>query len=255
MPELLKNEKDFVVPGEKIVESMDYIPGRNCFRDGNAIRSKKIGVVSVAGRVISIIPLNGTYAPKVGDMILGEVIDIQSNGWVVDIGIAHSAYLPLSGIREFIDTTRTQLSSVYNIGDLIYSKISNLNGPDSIHLSMDDVRCRKLRGGRVLDINAAKVPRLIGREGSMIRMIKDKTRCNICVGQNGIIWMDGENQDIALEAIGEIERQPQQDGLTDKIAAMLDSRVKPLQTQTMVTNSTAAEKPSPTGPEPEVAGE
>jgi len=228
MTDLLKNEKDFVVPGEKIVESMDYIPGRNCFRDGNAIKSKKIGVVTIINRVISIIPLNGTYIPKAGDMVLGEVVDIQSNGWIVDIGIAHSAYLPLSGIREFIDTTRTQLSSVYSIGDLMYAKISVLNGPDSIHLSMDDVRCRKIRGGRVLEINPAKVPRLIGREGSMIRIIKDKTRCNICVGQNGLIWMDGENQDIALEAIHEIESQPQQDGLTDKISAMLDSKIKPL---------------------------
>lgn len=230
--ELLKNERDFVVPGEKIVESMDYIPGRSCFRDGNAIKSKKIGVVSIANRVISVIPLNGTYMPRVGDMVIGEVIDIQSNGWVVDIGIAHSAYLPLSGIREFIDTTRTQLSSVYAIGELIYSKISSINNPDSIHLSMDDIRCRKLRGGRVLEINAAKVPRLIGREGSMIRMIKDKTRCNISVGQNGIIWMDGENQDIALEAIKTIERLPQQDGLTDKISAMLDIKIKPAQAQT-----------------------
>ncbi len=245
MADLLKNEKDFVVPGEKIVESMDYIPGRNCFRDGNAIKSKKIGIVSIANRVISIIPLNGTYMPKVGDMILGEVIDIQSNGWVVDIGIAHSAYLPLSGIREFIDTTRTQLNSVYNVGDLMYARVSNLVGPDSIHLSMDDVRCRKLRAGRVLEINAAKVPRLIGREGSMIRMIKDKTRCNICVGQNGMIWMDGENQDMALEAIREIERLPQQDGLTDKISAMLDSRLKPVQAQTTLANSVEAEKPGP----------
>jgi exosome complex component RRP4 len=79
----------------------------------------------------------------------------------------------------------------------------------------------------------------------MIRMIKEKTRCNICVGQNGIIWMDGENQDIALEAIHEIERLPQQDGLTDKISAMLDSRVKPPQTQAKITNGAAAENVDP----------
>lgn len=226
MAELLKGEKEFVVPGEKIVESMDYIPGRNCFREGSAIKSKKIGVVSVANRVISVIPLNGTYVPKPGDMVIGEVTDIQGNGWVLDIGIAHNAFLPLSGIREFIDTTRTQLSSVYAVGDLVYSKIGSINNPDSIHLSMDDVRCRKLRGGRVLEISAAKVPRLIGREGSMIRMIKDMTGCNICVGQNGVIWMDGMNQEVALEAITEIEEKPQQEGLTDKISAMLGSRVK-----------------------------
>lgn len=225
MTGLLKNEKEFVIPGDRIVESMDFIPGRNCFRDGNAIKSKKIGVVSVSNRVISVIPLNGTYIPRVDDMVIGEVTDIQSNGWIVDMGIAHNAFLPLSGIREFIDTTRTLLSNVYAVGDLIYTKISSQNNVDSFHLSMDDVRCRKLRGGRVLNISPAKVPRLIGREGSMIRMIKDRTACNICVGQNGVIWMDGENQEVALEAIREIDGKPQQDGLTDKISALLDSRL------------------------------
>ena len=226
MAEMLKNEREFAVPGEKLVESMEYIPGRNCYRDGNAIKAKRIGIVSVSNRVISIIPLNGTYVPRPGDMVIGEVSDIQNNGWIVDIGIAHSAYLPLSGIREFIDTTRTQLSSIYGIGDLIYSKISSINSPDSIHLSMDDVRCRKFRGGRVLEINPSKVPRLIGKEGSMIRTIKDKTGCIISVGQNGIIWIDGENQEVAIEAIRTVESMPQQDGLTDSISAMLDSKVK-----------------------------
>ena len=244
MSELLKNEKDFVIPGDSIVESMEFIPGRNCFRAGNAIKSKKIGIVSIANRVISVIPLNGTYVPKVGDMIIGEVSDIQGNGWVVDIGIAHSAYLPLSGIREFIDTTRTQLNSVYAVGDLIYSKISNINNTDSIHLSMDDVRCRKLKSGRVIRVSAAKVPRIIGREGSMIRMIKDKTGCNLSVGQNGIIWMDGPTHTIALEAIKDIEKSPQQDGLTDKISAMLDSRMPPKPPQAKLEPSAYSGEPA-----------
>ena len=31
MDKLIKNERDFVTPGDKIVESMEFLPGRNCF--------------------------------------------------------------------------------------------------------------------------------------------------------------------------------------------------------------------------------
>ncbi len=82
---LLKSDRDFVIPGDKLVETMDYLPGKNCFREGDSIFAKKIGLISVNGRVVSVIPLNEVYVAKPGDMVLGEVVDIQSNGWVVNI--------------------------------------------------------------------------------------------------------------------------------------------------------------------------
>ena len=54
---LLKKEREFVVPGDKIVDSMEFLPGKNCFRDGNSIYSKKVGIVSAMGRVVSVIAL------------------------------------------------------------------------------------------------------------------------------------------------------------------------------------------------------
>ena len=53
--------------------------------------------------MISVIPLSGVYVPKGGDMVIGKVQDIQSSGWVIDINSISDAYLPLSGVREFID--------------------------------------------------------------------------------------------------------------------------------------------------------
>ena len=50
----------------------------------------------------------------------------------------------------------------------------------------------KFRGGIIVDITPTKVPRLIGKKGSMINMIKDKTNCKIIVGQNGLVWVKGE---------------------------------------------------------------
>jgi len=215
-----KDEKrKLILPGEKVINSIDFLPGRNCFREGNSIYSKKLGMVQTKNRVISVIPLSGVYIAKAGDMVIGEIIDIQSNGWVVNVNSVHDGYLPLSGVRDFIDTSRTELSSVYALGDVIYAKISGASG-DSIHLSMQDARSRKFTTGRVAKISPVKVPRLIGKEGSMINIVKDKTKCKISVGQNGLIWLEGENEDKAIEIFRIIDEEAQKDGLTDRISKM-----------------------------------
>ncbi len=223
-PALLKKEREFVVPGEKIVKSMDYLPGRNCFREGDSIYAKRLGLVFIDSRVISLIPLNFAYIPKFGDMVIGEVVDIQENGWVVDIDSSCNAYLPLSGVREFIDTTKTRLSRVYAVGDLIYAKVSQVTDPDRVQISMKDMMSRKFRGGRLVSINPAKVPRLIGKQGSMIKLIKDKTGCRISVGQNGPVWLEGGKEDMAIKAIHLVEEESYIDGLTDRVSELLTGK-------------------------------
>lgn len=221
MSEILKKERDVVLPGDEIINSMDYLPGRNCYREGNSIYSKRIGLLNVHGRVISVIPLSGVYIPKPGDMVIGKVEEIQSNGWIVDINSVDSAYLPLSGIREFVDTSKTNMSKIYSIGDIIYSKI-NVANASSLQLSMMDSRARKFRTGRIERISPAKVPRLIGKDGSMINLIKDKTNCRINVGQNGLVWFEGEKENLVSESISIIERDAIYEGLTDRIAEILE---------------------------------
>jgi len=218
---LLKKERDFVIPGDKLIETMDYLPGKNCFRQGDSVYAKKIGLVSVNGRVVSVIPLNEVYIAKTGDMVIGEVKEVQSNGWVVDIKSTIEGYMPLSGVREFIDTTKTDLSKYYATGDVIYAKISVANH-STVHLSMDDSRARKFRSGRIIDFNPAKVPRLIGKQGSMISLIKGKTGCRISVGQNGLVWLEGDNEDLAIKAINLVENESYIEGLTDRISEILD---------------------------------
>jgi exosome complex component RRP4 len=227
MEELLKNERDFVVPGEKLVKSMEYLPGRNCYRDGEGLHAKKAGLVHVSGRVISVISLNGIYMPVKDDMIIGEVAEVQSNGWVINIGAPYQAYLPLSGVRGFIDPTKMDMSKIYEIGDLVYGKVKMVSSTWSIHISMFDRMCRKFSGGRMLTVNPAKVPRIIGKNGSMIDMIKRGTACRIVVGQNGIVWLEGETperENFALEIISTIQEKSHIEGLTSEIEKILQER-------------------------------
>jgi exosome complex component RRP4 len=91
---------------------------------------------------------------------------------------------------------------------------------------MQDPKSRKFRSGRIVSMSPAKVPRLIGKEGSMINVIKDKAGCRINVGQNGLVWFEGEKEDLVVDAIRLIEREAAMDGLTERVSSMLNSQEK-----------------------------
>ena len=92
---------------------------------------------------------------------------------------------------------------------------------------MKDSGLRKIEGGRLVTINHSKVSRVIGKQGSMITMLKNMTDCRITVGQNGTIWVDGddENADVASEAIRMIEEKAQSGNLTDKIEKFIAEKI------------------------------
>jgi exosome complex component RRP4 len=78
-------------------------------------------------------------------------------------------------------------------------------------------------------INSNKVPRVIGREGSMINLIKKETGCSIIVGQNGLIWLRGktiEAELFAKEAITFVVEKSFVEGLTEKAQEFLTKRSK-----------------------------
>ncbi len=81
----------------------------------------------------------------------------------------------------------------------------------------------KFRGGILIHITPTKVPRLIGKKGSMINMIKDQTKCEVVVGQNGVVWVKGkpEMERIVQKVIKTIEEEAHTSGLTDRIKNML----------------------------------
>lgn len=53
----------------------------------------------------------------------------------------------------------------------------------------------------------------------MINMIKDKTKCKIVVGQNGLVWVKGDEdmEQLTREVIHLIEEEAHTSGLTNKI--------------------------------------
>jgi len=221
--------KDIVIPGEDLAEGMDYLPAAGTYREGDKIISLQLGIANVNGRLVKVIPLAGNYFPKNGDTVIGRITNMSFSSWFVDVGYAYEAVLSLKDASSEYIERGADLSRYFNFGDYIMCKITNVNKSMAIDLSMKGPGLRKLKGGNIIKICPSKVPRVIGKQGSMINLIKDKTGCKISIGQNGLVWLSGDDpkkEIVATKAIYEIEQKAHISGLTDDITKFLSKEMK-----------------------------
>lgn len=216
-------KRDIVIPGEIIVSGKEYLPGDWTKKEGDKIIALRYGLADINNNLVRVIPLSGIYMPRVGNTIIGKIIDITVYGWNVDIRAPYLGFLlaPQKSKTKTID-----LSEIYDINDLVICKVIDVKRK-VVTLTTKGKGFGKIEEGFIISINPNKVPRVIGKEGSMINLIKKETNCNIIVGQNGIIWIKGEKEEDeikAKEAIIYIAEKSYIDGLTEKIKEFLEKR-------------------------------
>lgn len=210
-------DRKVVVPGETIVSGEDYLPGDSTRRDGDDIVAGKFGLADISDKLVRVIPLSGVYQPRRGNVIIAQVTDITFNGWLMDYGGASSSFLSIMECPMFIN--KDELQDTFDFGDMVVAKVTNVK-PKGIDLTVKMRGLGKLEKGMIIKINPNKVPRVIGKEGSMVSLVKDAVNCNITVGQNGIIWLRGETIEAELKAkkiIEFIAENSSTEGLTDKV--------------------------------------
>ncbi len=212
-------DKALVVPGD-ILADEEYHTGRGTFKEGNNICSSLVGLVAIRDKKISVIPLQSKYIPKRGDVVIGEVTDIRFSMWNLDINSPYSGFLPASDV---FGKEKRDLNKAFNVGDVLFLRVVDVDEVKKVKLGLKGRGLGKFRGGILIYITPTKVPRLIGKKGSMINMIKDETKCDIIVGQNGVVWVKGEPkmERVAEKVINMIEDQAHTSGLTDRVRNML----------------------------------
>ncbi|MCK5043880.1 KH domain-containing protein [Candidatus Pacearchaeota archaeon] len=213
----MTNERKLVIPGEVIVTGNDYLPGEGTEKREKEIVAIKYGLAEESNRLIKVIPLSGVYQARRGNVVIGEVENITFNGWIINIGTADNAFLSLTEVPRYVN--KDGLDEVMDIGDMVVAKIWGIN-KRGIDVSIKSRGLGKLESGMIIKINSNKVPRVIGKEGSMISLIKDETNCQITVGQNGLIWIEGkkiEDELLAKKAIMFVSENSFISGLTEEL--------------------------------------
>ena len=219
-------DRDITVPGELLAEGMEYLPAGKAYRDGEKIFACVVGMATVKGRVLKVIPLAGRYMPRRGDVIIGRVTGIGNSGWTVDINSPYNADLNIGeATREYIDLAKTEMSRYYDIGEYMLAEIIAITESKYVKLTTKYRPYRKLSTGNIICVSPAKIPRIIGKAGSMIKLLKDNSGCDVVVGQNGLVWIKGlpEKEALVARAIKLIEKESHKTGLTDKIKALMEA--------------------------------
>jgi len=200
--------KKIVVPGDFLTDERKKL-GSNVYLKENKVYSSVLGILSESNDYVSVIPLNGPYVPQIGDAVIGIIKLEMSNGYIIDINMALDCFFPKSLLKKSLQ-----------VGDVIFARIKEI----SDFIDLENINL--LPKGRIIDVPSVKIPRIIGKNDSMLNILKKNTASNVVVGKNGWIWYFSKSPLVLEKAIDLIVKNSQKSNLTNFIDDYLKKQIK-----------------------------
>jgi len=221
-----QEKREIVIPSQLLGDVKSKKAGRGTFVENGKIYAEVIGIVNRNSDYINVTPLKGRYDPIEKDFVIGIVEEPMASSWLVDINAAYPALLHVNEVPWDVNFGETD--KFLNYGDSVMAKILQVDKEKKLQITLKDRNLYKIKGGYILNVEPSKVPRIIGRKGSMISLLKKYTNCRIFVGQNGRIWIDGNEEGIrkVINIIRMIENESLTYGLTNKVEELLKKDTK-----------------------------
>lgn len=158
------------------------------------------GVVEHIGKLVSVRPLKTRYQAKIGDVVVGRIVQVQQNRWKVDINGHLNANLNLNAVdlpggelrrRDELD----ELSMRKHLGenDLISAEVQKVLSNDGGGMAI--LHTRSLRYGKL------EQGILIKCSPSLIKPRKNHFHSfpfgvSIIIGNNGYIWINPTDTEV-----------------------------------------------------------
>ncbi len=221
----MDNKRKYVIPGD-VVTTGPFRPEQNVILEGEKIISTAVGISEIYEDSVRVISLTGKYIPKIDDLVIGKVNSHTSLSWELDINSCYVGFLPAQDVfgRDF-SAHADELATKLKTGDLVAARIANFDRTRDPLVTISDRDLGAIDSGVLVKISPSKVPRLIGKRGSMIQMIEMATNAAVTIGQNGWVVVSCETPEGLLKAKKAIEMVNQKAhvaNLTDQIKEMLE---------------------------------
>ncbi len=221
----MDNKRKYVIPGD-VVTTGPFRPEQNVILEGEKIISTAVGISEIYEDSVKVISLTGKYIPKIDDLVIGKINSHTSLSWELDINSCYVGFLPAQDVfgRDF-SAHADELATKLKTGDLVAARIANFDRTRDPLVTISDRDLGKIDSGVLVKISPSKVPRLIGKRGSMIQMIEMATNAAVTIGQNGWVVVSCETPEGLLKAKKAIEMVDQKAhvaNLTDQIKEMLE---------------------------------
>ena len=220
-------KKRYVLPGDVITTAPLRLRA-NVTLEGKRIISTAIGLSDVSYDSVRVIPLSGIYLPKVDDLVIGMIKYIHGNSWFADINSCYEGMLLAKDVfGRGSNATLGEMKASLDKSDLILARIANSDRTREPLLSISGQNLGKIDSGELVKISPTKIPRLIGKHGSMIQTIESSTNATITIGQNGLIVLkcdDSAGLKKAVESIKMMDKALHNTNLEEKIQNILDEK-------------------------------
>ena len=223
----MADKRKYVIPGD-VVTTGPFRPEQNVILDGTKIIATAVGISEIYDDSVKVIPLTGKYIPKIDDLVIAKVNSHTSLSWELDINSCYVGFLPAQDVfgRDF-SAHADELTSKLKTGDLVAARIANFDRTRDPLVTISDRDLGKIDSGILITISPSKVPRLIGKRGSMIQMIEQATDAAVTIGQNGWVVVSCDTPEGLLKAKTAIEMVNEKAhvaNLTDQVKEMLDKK-------------------------------
>ncbi len=198
--------KEIVLPGDVVSDNPVRSP--YTYIENGRTYSMVLGLCE--RNPLSIVPLESIWDPRIEDTVVGVVTSVRNSVYEVDLRF-HGRSIIIGGKFERFS---------FKVGDVVEATIKDIEEKRTIILSYP----KMLSGGTLISVKPAKIPRIIGRDNTMIRQIAESAGSNIVVGKNGLIWLKGGDIALATEVILRVQEEAHVSGLTERIKKMMEKR-------------------------------
>ncbi len=226
MPEI---KRKYVIPGE-VVARGNVRADLNVMRVDDQLIATRVGMAEIGHDVVRVIALSGPYIPRIDDLVVGKIIDYSAFAWEADINSCFFGILPAASVfgRDY-SPAKDSLTDKLKVGDMIASRVIAFDRTRDPLLSISGPGLGRIPRGQVVKISPAKVPRLIGKKGSMIKTIEAGTKSRMLIGQNGVVVIVGSPDDTirAIRAVNLVEEEAHSPDLTERVQTLLGITVEP----------------------------
>ena len=221
------DKRKYVIPGD-VITTGPFRPEQNVMLVGEKIIATAVGISEIYDDSVKVIPLTGKYIPKIDDLVIAKVNSHTSLSWELDINSCYVGFLPAQDVfgRDF-SAHADELATKLKTGDLVAARIANFDRTRDPLVTIADRDLGKIDSGILIAISPSKVPRLIGKRGSMIQMIEQATDAAVTIGQNGWVVVSCDTPEGLLKAkiaIEMVNEKAHVANLTDQVKEMLDKK-------------------------------
>ena len=189
------------LPGITIYKGPAQKVDEKIIKDFRGYVSSLVGVAQISGKTIDLIPYKDIYRPVKGDYVIGVVVGYAPNGWFIDIGSYVKAFLPAADVlNKRFDPRKDELSKYFKIGDIVGLYVSEVRRLGNLLVTVKDLKkskdkkLGKLSDYYIIKVWSTKLPRIIGKKGSMIKLLKEKLDGDLIIAQNGVILYKGPHE-------------------------------------------------------------